>query len=269
MTAPDPAIVEAAMAEIDAALAFGSRRPVVFAICGAQGCGKTTLAAELLDRCEARGLRPATLSIDDLYLTRAERMALARQVHPLLQTRGVPGTHDIALGLQTLAALDSGESAGLPRFDKHRDDRLPPAQWPSAPMDCEVLIFEGWCAGARPQAQEALAEPINALEARDDPDGIWRRFVNDALAGQYQELFARFDRLMLLAAPGFDVVHGWRLQQEREAGGPMDSAAIARFIAHYERLTRHILTDMPNHADCVVRLDARRRPLSIRQRTGG
>src|SRR6185437_8649015 len=76
--------------------------PLVLGLCGAQGSGKSILARSLADRFASRGRRVAVLSLDDLYLTKAERSRLAQEVHPLLGTRGVPGTHDVALGLQIL-----------------------------------------------------------------------------------------------------------------------------------------------------------------------
>ncbi len=126
--------------------------------------------------------------------------------------------------------------------------------------------------GARAQAAGELDAPVNALERDEDGDGRWRRFVNAALAGDYQTLFGRIDALALLAAPGFDVVQGWRTQQEAElraAGGGsavMNDAEIARFIQHYERLTRHILDEMPARADLVVALDAERGVTAVRSR---
>ena len=130
----------------------------------------------------------------------------------------------------------------------------------------QVLLFEGWCVGARPQPAQALLAPVNALEEAEDPQGIWRRYANEALAGDYQRLFARIDALTLLAAPGFEVVFDWRMQQERQlresagtgASAVMDEAGVARFIQHYERLTRHILAEMPGRADLTVRLDRNR-----------
>lgn len=261
MTVASPAL-DAIEAAIRRGLALAGDRLFVAGICGAQGSGKSTLATILAERLAAHGVRTAVLSLDDLYRTRTEREALAASVHPLLLTRGVPGTHDVGLGLETLAALERGEAAALPRFDKARDDRAPRTGWAQAPADTALLILEGWCLGARPQHEAALTEPANDLERDEDRDGTWRRFVNRALAGEYQRLFARIDLLAFLAAPSFDSVFGWRREQERAlqaqtgAGAPgiMSDAALGRFIAHYERLTRHMLAEMPARADLVIEL---------------
>ncbi|WP_176591812.1 kinase [Sphingobium sp. EM0848] len=239
-------------------------------LCGAQGSGKSTLAAGLRQRLERDGMPVAILSIDDLYLTRAEREALGRSVHPLLRTRGVPGTHDVALGLRVIDALERGETALLPRFDKALDDRLPEDRWERAAAGTRLLLLEGWCVGARPQEDAALESPVNALEREEDAGGVWRAFVNRTLAGDYQALFGRLDRLAMLAAPGFEIVRRWRTQQERElrrdAGKGMSDAEVMRFIQHYERLTRHVLDEMPGRADLVIALDEERRVLGVREK---
>ncbi|MBM3594326.1 MAG: kinase [Alphaproteobacteria bacterium] len=254
--------------------------PLVLGICGSQGSGKSTLAEAMADDLAGKGLKSAVLSLDDLYLTRAERERLAKQVHPLLITRGPPGTHDVALGIEVLDALRSGTPVRMPRFAKAKDDRCDSSAWPEVAGQCDVLIFEGWCLGARAQEPEALAQPLNELEMREDADGRWRSFINEALAGPYQDLFARIDRLVLLQAPAFEVVLDWRQEQEEDlrarlpdAPGLMSWEQIARFIAHYERITRHILSEMPARADLVVQLDARRSPEAIltgsRREAGG
>lgn len=272
-TRPTPDdLIGAIFDEVRACLDAGKRRPAVLGICGAQGSGKTTLARKLVAAAGQSGLAAAALSLDDLYLLRSERMALARDVHPLFATRGPPGTHDLALGLSVLAHLAAGEDTPLPVFDKARDDRAPRSEWFRAPPRCQLLVFEGWCVGALPQDESELATPVNDLERDEDPAGVWRRHANAALAGPYQALFARVDRLVLLAAPDFGVVRDWRLQQEdelRRHGGDrpgryMEAPAIARFIAHYERITRHILREMPGRADIVATLDSARCINSLR-----
>jgi D-glycerate 3-kinase len=243
----------------------GTGRPLIVGICGSQGSGKSTACEYVAQHLALSGTRVAVLSIDDLYLSKRARQALAERVHPLLATRGVPGTHDPLLGIEVLQALGGAGRVTLPRFDKALDDRRSDVHdVVDAPVD--LILFEGWCVGARPQSPQMLPEPVNALEAQEDVDGRWRRFVNDALAGDYQRLFAPIDFLVLLAAPGFEVVVRWRTQQEHDlrstrtgASGVMTDSAIGRFVQHYERLTRHILAEMPARADLVVRLDESRR----------
>lgn len=249
----------------------GSRRPFVLGICGAQGSGKSTLSDALAARMRARGIATAVLSIDDLYRTKADRAALARDVHPLFAVRGVPGTHDVGLGLSVIAALEAGQPVLLPRFDKARDDRAPLDEWETAPAGTALLILEGWCVGARPQSAEALKAPVNALERDEDVDGRWRAAVNQALAVAYQALFLRIDMLVLLAAPGFEAVRDWRVEQEHglarsagaDAAGVMTDAEVERFIRFYERLTRHILIEMPARADLALYLDLDRSVRSV------
>ncbi|MBA3054743.1 MAG: kinase [Sphingomonadales bacterium] len=262
--APDPALLDAALALIRERRGAGL---FIFGLCGAQGSGKSTLARALVAALTARGKRAAALSLDDLYLTHAERAGLGRSVHPLFATRGVPGTHDIPLGLALFDALARGEPAALPRFSNAADDRLPPAEWPHAPAGLEVLVFEGWCVGARPQDEAALAVPVNDLERMEDADARWRTHANTCLGGPYQRLFARLDALMLLAAPSFAVIARWRLEQEQDLapGARMDAAAVARFVGFYERLTRHMLAEMPARADLVAPLDEMRRPVTLTQ----
>ncbi len=243
---------------------------VVLGVSGAQGSGKSTLAVALRSHFAGRSIATATLSLDDLYHTRAMRQRLAAEVHPLLMTRGVPGTHDVALGLATIAALARGEAVAMPRFDKARDDRRPPSEADRVPGATRLLLFEGWCLGARPQPQADLVRPINALEASDDPDGRWRRHVNAALADGYAALWATIDALAMLRAPGFAAAAGWRRQQEQglrdavgAAPGVMNDAELHRFVAHYERITRHLLIDLPDRADLVIDLDPDRTPIGV------
>ena len=237
-------------------------------LCGAQGSGKSTLSLVLAEMLRRAGRSVAVLSLDDLYLTRAQRQGLASDVHPLLATRGVPGTHDIALGTQVISALSGVGSVALPRFDKALDDRVPQSDWPVVQGPVDVILLEGWCVGARAQAAQDLIPPINELERLEDPELVWRSYVNQALVGPYRAVFDRLDLLVLLAAPSFDVVLAWRQEQEAklrarvaDTGHVMSDEAVVRFVAHYERITRWILQDMPGRADIVIRLNAQRRSL--------
>jgi len=238
--------------------------PQVLGISGLQGTGKSTLATQVVATAAARGLRGAVLSLDDLYLDHDVRAALSRDVHPLVATRGPPGTHEVALGLWVFEAVRAGEPVRLPRFDKLGDRRQSPSTWPTV-EGLDLLVFEGWCVGATAESEDAIVAPINALERDEDADGRWRRYCNDALARDYPALWNAVDRLLFLQPPGFDIVPEWRWQQEQalqaaEPGrGGMSRGQIDRFVQHYERVSRQALRVLPALADLMVPLDAQRR----------
>ena len=237
-------------------------------IAGAQGSGKTTLA-----RLAAERFGAAHLSLDDVYLTKAERLLKGRAVHPLFAVRGPPGTHDLKLLEATVAALRAagpGDRTPLPTFDKLADDRRPENDWPVFAGRPSAVLIDGWCLGSTPQADAELAAPINALEARQDVGAEWRRAVNAVLGQPYARLRARLDALVFLKAPGFDVVLDWRCEQEaglmgQDAVSPELRAALEVFIQHYERLSRHMMTGGVK-ADMIVALDRNR---GVRSLEGG
>ena len=231
--------------------------PVV-GVGGCQASGKSTLV-----RVVAEEIGAARFSLDDVYRTRAEREAMARDLHPLFITRGPPGTHDLDLAdgvIDALMTARDGYQTRVPAFDKLGDDRLPPRQWPVFAGRPSAILVEGWCMGCTPESDVELVTPVNALEADEDAHGVWRRRVNAELAGRYRAFFGRFARRLYLAAPEFDIVLPWRCEQEAGLLGvaPADlplerRESLARFIAHYERLTRHMLAGGVK-ADMVARL---------------
>ncbi|MDX1499751.1 MAG: kinase [Woeseiaceae bacterium] len=232
---------------------------------GAQGAGKSTFALFLANwLAHETGLRSIRVSLDDFYFGKAMRATLAQTVHPLLATRGVPGTHDVEAGRRALKALTDTDDPGpvtLPAFDKGSDERLPGTVGPVVDAPVDVVVFEGWCVGARPQPSELLAEPLNVLEAEGDPTGRWRGYVNERLAGDYAALFETLDALVYLRVPSFEKVREWRRRQEHELrerrpGAGQTDAELAIFIMHYERLTRHMLDSVPGYADTVIDIDA-------------
>lgn len=251
---------------LDEALAHGER---IQAVSGLQGSGKSTLVAQVAAHARGRGLRVAVLSIDDFYLGRRARQALARRVHPLLATRGPPGTHDVALACTTLDALRAGGSVRLPRFDKLADTRLPPSRWVRVGR-VDLVLLEGWFLGTPAQDDDELREPLNRVERDEDRDGTWRRHCNDALRRDYPVLWSRLDRLLFLQPPGFETVPEWRWQQEaalrasrtgRMAARAMDRTQVERFVQLFERVSRQALRTLPGIADATLRLDAHRQPV--------
>lgn len=242
-------------------------RPPLIAIVGVQGSGKTTLARAAAERFGA-----AQISIDDVYLTRAEREAMAREVHSLFVTRGPPGTHDLGLLQQLIDALSAAgpdDETLIPDFDKRGDDRRPVTDWRAFRGRPSAILIDAWCLGVLPEEAAALAVPVNALETDHDPDGGWRRAVNGFVGGTYADFIARFDAVLFLRAPSFDVVLDWRCQQEADLLGiaPADlpapeRARLAGFIQYFERISRRML-DGGVTADVIVQLDRNHLPGSM------
>ncbi|MBN1379434.1 MAG: hypothetical protein JXA04_09380 [Gammaproteobacteria bacterium] len=241
----------------------------IVGINGAQGTGKTTAAfilKNILEYCFDR--KTCILSLDDLYLTRRQRAELARKVHPLLVTRGVPGTHDIGLTIEVLSGLKNagdGTKTRIPSFDKANDDRRRPEQWGIYSGKPDIILFEGWCVSAVPQPKDDLQQAINQLERLNDHDGAWRQYVNEQLT-EYQSLFDLVELLIMLKVPGFKQLYEWRLLQERKlqqdveinhatSRALMDEEQVKWFIEHFERLTRWMLDEMPARADLVLALN--------------
>lgn len=260
-------LVQAVLDDTCATRAAGAG-PQVLGISGLQGSGKSTLALQVAEAARHRGVPAATVSLDDFYLTGDARRRLASQVHPLLATRGPPGTHDLALASEVFDAMAAGRPVRLPRFDKLGDDRLPERDWPRVETPLALVVLEGWCLGTPAEPDAALTTPINVLERDEDAAGQWRGYCNTALRERYPALWRRVDRLWLLQAPGFDIVAQWRAEQEQtlQATEPgrrgMDPAALSRFLQHYERISRQALRTLPALADRVVTLDHQRRPLA-------
>lgn len=246
---------------------LGDTSTPLLGINGAQGTGKSTLADFLrLALGYLYTWRVAVVSIDDFYLTKSERHELANAVHPLFATRGPPGTHDTVLlsdCLNQLSSLGAATRIQVPLFDKAIDDRANELRWPTITGPVDIVILEGWCVGSVPESSQTLLEPLNALERDEDPDCVWRRYINERLRRDYLPIFRQMDALVFLKAPHIDSIYKWRLRQERKLAesaaanshGIMNAEEIARFIQYYERITIGNLDQLPNVADVVFELD--------------
>ncbi|WP_412973018.1 hypothetical protein [Glaciecola sp. MF2-115] len=233
---------------------------------GCQGSGKSTLSALLCFLLnEYYKTKTVLLSLDDFYLTKSEREVLAATKHPLLKTRGVPGTHDTKLMETVFLNLSSGKEIDIPRFDKSIDDRASKDKWLFVREPVDIVIMEGWCWGTPPQSPTAIEHPINEFEKINDSDSHWRNYVNTTLETQYMPLYSFMDFWIFLKAPNFDSVFAWRFQQEQklrtknsDSAAIMDEGQVLSFIQYYQRLTVHTLAVMDKKADCIFVLDNQR-----------
>lgn len=261
----------AALNALDQTVAIARQRAVervpVVGVAGPQGSGKTTLAKAYAV------MHPGAVhfSLDDFYVGHARRAEWARDGHPLLATRGPPPTHDVA---SLTAIIERLRTAGpetrvsWPVFDKVKDDPIPQERWPVHVGRPDLILIDGWCIGAKPQDEAALIAPVNRLEMQEDAEGHWRRLVNHRLGAEYSRLFDHFDGILYLRAPSFAVVMDWRCEQEEGLLGRSltaeDRRRIARFIEHFERITRHMMAG-GRRADIEVQLDVERNVTEIRR----
>jgi D-glycerate 3-kinase len=251
------------------ALAYSRQgQPLVIGINGCQGSGKSTLADYLCTMLKRRhDIKALAVSLDDFYLSKVQRVNLADTVHPLLATRGVPGTHDVSLAINTVKALKdiTQKAISIPVFDKAIDDQDPRSKITYTGVR-QIIIFEGWCLGATAQTKKELILPINSLEREHDSDGRWRKYVNNALGEKYPQLFELIDLWVMLQAPSFNCVYQWRREQEHklaqkkseldlEHRGFIDDTSLKVFIQHYQRVTQQCLNKLPNKMHYLYLLD--------------
>ena len=236
-----------------------------FYISGGQGSGKSTISDFLkLLLTKHFNYKVASFSLDDIYLSKKERIILSKNIHPLLETRGVPGTHNVQLGLDTINSLESKENKVtlIPKFSKKFDNLFPKIRWKEFEGTPDVIIFDGWCLGALPEPEDHLKKPINNLEKTFDPNGTWSRWVNKQLSGDYQKLFNLFDLKIYIKSPSFEKILENRLLQEKTAiesdsnssksNNYMTKEQVFHFIMHFERITKDMEKYMSKNVDIVV-----------------
>lgn len=237
---------------------------------GCQGSGKSTLTDFIAEYLVSQyQINVAVMSLDDFYLPRAERKQLAKDVHPLLATRGVPGTHNIEALKDTLTKLKNRETGfAIPRFNKATDNPFPESEWTQITQPVDIILLEGWCWGVQPQTDEQLQAPINELEMQHDAKGIWRTYVNEQLKANYVPLYKEMDFWLTLQAPSFDCVYKWRLEQEQKLEARnvglsnskiMTPTEILNFTQYFQRLSVQGCCTIANSADVTFHLDYERK----------
>ena len=245
-----------------------SKKIKIIGLTGGQGAGKSTITQILKLILEIKyNLIIVFFSIDDFYKTLSERTSLAKNVNRLFKTRGVPGTHDTNLIKKTFINLakKNFKTVLLPRFDKSRDDRFSKKYWQKIKKKPNIIIFEGWCVGAKPQKNKDLLKPINILEKKQDLDLKWRLRVNNELKTKYKNLFKKIDILIFLKVPSFECVYKWRLLQEKKlqltSRGKkiMSPIQVREFIMYYERITMQMLKNLSKKANVVLSLNKQHR----------
>ena len=244
------------------------KRIILVGLGGGQGVGKTTISGILkLILNKVFLLETVIFSIDDFYKTSSERKEMSKNISKLFFTRGVPGTHDINMLSKVIKRLKKKKFRKIliPKFDKSSDDRFPKSKWTKVERKPNIIIFEGWCVGAKSQKQNSLKKPINELEREEDKDLNWRKKVNCELNSNYKKIFKLIDIFVFLKVPNFKFVYKWRLLQEKKLRKSskgkkiMNNSEVKRFIMFYERITRNMFKSLSIKPKILVKIDTRHR----------
>jgi len=242
------------------------KRPYFVGLAGGQGTGKTTISSLIrIILIKYFRLNVFRISIDDFYKTRKERINLSKRVHPMLLTRGVPGTHDINMMLNFFRNSKSKKfkRLKLPTFNKAIDDRFNKKKWYDLKKRPDVIIFEGWCVGAKSEKNNTLKKTINSMEKIKDQKQVWRNYVNHQLKSKYKNLYSQLNCLIFLKAKNFSLLQKWRLKQERKLGVKskvkskiMSKADVLNFMQTYQRITQNMFRNMPKYASVIFNLNS-------------
>ena len=243
-----------------------NKKPFFVGLAGGQGTGKTTTSSIIKIILEKYfKLNVFKISIDDFYKTRKERILLSKKIQPMLLTRGVPGTHDINMMLNFFKKVKSKKfkSLQLPNFNKATDDRFAKKYWYNIKKRPDVIIFEGWCVGAKPEKNATLNKAINSMEKKKDQKKIWRKYVNQHLKLKYKDLYSQLNCLIYLKAKNFSLLQKWRLKQENKLWLKskknskhkiMNKENVISFMQTYQRITENMFKKMTKHASILINL---------------
>ena len=183
----------------------------------------------------------------------------------MLLTRGVPGTHDINMMLNFFKKSKSKKfnRLKLPTFNKAIDDRFNKKRWYDLKKRPDVIIFEGWCVGAKAEKNNTLKKTINSLEKAKDQKQIWRKYVNNQLKSKYKNLYSQLNCLVYLKAKNFSLLQKWRLKQERKLwvqskvkSKIMSRGDVLNFMQTYQRITQNMFRNMPKYASVIFNLNS-------------
>jgi D-glycerate 3-kinase len=245
---------------LDAQSSISTRGPFFLGLTGLQGSGKSSWTEALVTSLQRNfNYNTISLSLDDLYLDHDELVNLRTKnpFNQLLQARGQPGTHDIALSLGFFESLKtSTKDTLIPSFDKSmfngEGGRAPQESWRRVPAGTrvDVVVFEGWCIGFQPLTVDFVQERWNKEVRAQRRDKYLTQTLKDHAIDhllsvnnnlrRYCELFMgpqHIDYLIHLDTDDLVNVYEWRIQQEhalwRVKNQGMTDDEVVNFVRGY------------------------------------
>ena len=250
-------------------------KPCIVGLSGGQGSGKTTISSiiSIILRKYFK-LNVFIISIDDFYKTRKERFLLSKRIHPSLMTRGVPGTHDINMMLDFFKRVKGKKfrSLKLPKFNKVTDDRYNKKSWYSLKKKPDIIIFEGWCVGAKAEKNNTLKKSVNSMEKLKDTKLTWRSYVNEQLKTKYKQLYDQLNCLLYIKSSNFTLLKKWRIKQEKKLRLKnkrsnkfkiMSDQEVINFMQTYQRVTQSMFKYVPKYASIILNLKSNHQIKSV------
>ena len=234
----------------------GTTGPLCVGISAPQGCGKTTLTDLMKELfMERNNASVAVMSLDDFYLTAADRKAVREkhQGNSLVELRGSAGTHDLDLMMNTVRTLQNGEPCTVPRYDKSvnngKGDRAADTEWANFEKSPDIILFEGWMLGFDP------IESVNSEEME---------IVNSYLT-EYKALHECFDGWLVIGLTSMDLVYKWRQHAESKMianGKPgMTEEEVRDFINRFMPSYEHYLPSLYSTGPRSRKVDRKGKPV--------
>lgn len=246
---PSTHAIDVAIQFIEEQLALWDEpRALVLGISGPQGSGKSYLTAQILEYLHQSkpNLNCVGVLLDDFYLTRLDQQIVTERAqqsgNSLLVGRGLPGTHDLELMMQTIQKLRDGNvPVSIPVYDKSAfnglGDRLP--EWRQIEHKVDVVVFEGWMNGYK--AIDEVLFPAAYLSCGTESvvqrTKMYHLLRINADLASYERIWNLFDKFIYLSTNNEKNVYTWRLQQETaliaQKGTGMTSEQVIRFVDRY------------------------------------
>ena len=224
-----------------------NKKPFIVGLGGGQGIGKTTIT-----------------SIISIVLKKYFKLKVFKI-----------STHDVSsmFSFFKRAKSKNFRALKLPKFNKAIDDRYNKKLWHSIKKKPDIIIFEGWCVGARAEKNNSLKKAINSLERNSDKKLIWRKFVNQQLKLKYKKLYTELDCMLFLKANNFRLLQQWRLKQEKKLwlknkrsrnNKIMNKKDVIKFMQTYQRITQNMLKHAPKYSSMILNLNRNHQIKSVK-----